>query len=350
MPALFAVGGEALAGLFAGGAAEGAALGGAELGAGALGGAELGGAALGGAEGAGLGGAVAGSTLGGGLAAEGGGALGFAGLPAAEAAVNPLASFGSSALGFADAAPGASTLAGGGTFDVTGAGGAFGSASPGFTGGSLTSGGTADLTGAATIGGNAAAPGASPAASGSIFDKLVAGATNSVTSNPIGTALGAGALGYNIYKGSQTDPLVKQLQSSAGSLNAQGQQLQAYLQSGTLPAGLQAQVQQANAAAKARVIANHAHNGQSTDPSQNSALAQELNSIDQQSTIQIATIGQQLLTTGINETGLSDQLYAQLIGLDRQQSANTGAAIANFAAALNGGRAQQPAQQQQRTI
>jgi hypothetical protein len=45
---------------------------------------------------------------------------------------------------------------------------------------------------------------------------------------------------------------------------------------------------------------------------------------------------QKLLTTGISETGLADQLYESLVKIDQTQTANTGKAIANFAAALGG--------------
>jgi hypothetical protein len=108
-----------------------------------------------------------------------------------------------------------------------------------------------------------------------------------------------------------------------------------YLTSGTLPAGLKAQLDQATAAAKARVISNYASQGLSTDPNQNSALAQQLAMIDQQAVISIAQIGQQLFTSGVSASGLSSQLYGQLVQIDATQTANIGKAIANFAGAIS---------------
>lgn len=314
---------ELLPGLF-GGAAE---LGGEALGAGA--GEALGGA-LGGAEGA-LGGGAEAAFGGLGGEALGAGAAGGAELGgAAAAAENPLSAF-ASAFG----ETGGNT-AGVGAFDAAG----------GLGNGVQTAEALGVADNAALGGATGGATGAEGAGQGgSVFDKLIGavGKQNPITT--LGQGISGGALAYNLINGQKTPANEKVLQGTAGALNAQGQQLASYLQSGTLPTGLQEQVKQANAAAKARVIANHAHNGMGTDPSQNSALAQELNSIDQQSAIQIAQIGQQLLTTGIQETGLANQLYMQLIGLDQKQSALTGQAIANFAAALSGG--YKPQQQQQ---
>lgn len=292
--ALGAGAGEALGGALGG--AEGALGGGAETAFGALGGEALG---------AGTAGGLGGETAFGTLLGEGGGAE-LAGVEGGGAA--PFAK------GGLDAA-------------MTGVDAGAGVAGQGE--------GLAGLGGGATEGG---------AQGGTVFDKLIGAVGKQNPLTTLGQGISGGALAYNLINGQKTPANEKVLQGTAGALNAQGQQLASYLQSGTLPTGLQQQVQQANAAAKARVIANHAHNGMGTDPSQNSALAQELNSIDQQSAIQIAQIGQQLLTTGIQETGLANQLYLQLIGLDQKQTALTGQAIANFAAALSGG--YKPQQQQ----
>jgi len=183
--------------------------------------------------------------------------------------------------------------------------------------------------------------GAAPS-SGGFLDALSPGnlaksAVNQVAKNPLGTALGVGGLAYNLAQGQAKPQGTDQLKTSADALAAQSEQLRGYLQSGTLPPGLSSAVDQANAAAKARVISNYASRNLPTDPSKNSALAQELASIDQQSVIQTAQIGQQLLTTGVNEAGLADNLYQALVQIDQTQSANVGKAIANFSAALGGG-------------
>lgn len=164
---------------------------------------------------------------------------------------------------------------------------------------------------------------------------LFSSAGKSIAANPIGTALGAGGLIYSVMTADQISGAQKKLQEQAASLNAQGQGLMNYLTSGSLPPGLKASLDQATAAAKAKVISNYASQGLNTNPTQNSALAQQLAIIDQQAVVSIAQIGQQLFTSGLSETGLSSSLYTQLVNLDQTQTANIGKAIASFAAAVS---------------
>lgn len=140
-----------------------------------------------------------------------------------------------------------------------------------------------------------------------------------------------------MLQGQKQLPEQQQLNAQATQLTAQGQQFMNFLQTGTLPAGLQAAVDQAKAAAKARIISNHAASGQSTDPSQNSALAQELAQADQNALIAVAQEGEQLFAAGANEINLSSQIYTKLLQVDQQQTANMGKAIASFASALGQG-------------
>ena len=172
---------------------------------------------------------------------------------------------------------------------------------------------------------------------GGLLDKLVKGAGDSVTKNPLGAALSAGGLGYQIFQGQQQSGANQTIADQANSLNAQGKQLAAYLQSGDLPPGLKASLTQATEGAKAKVIQNFANQGLSTDPTKNSALQQQLAAIDQQAIISTAQIGQQLLTTGINESGMASDLYKKLSDIDATQTAAIGKAIASMASALNGG-------------
>lgn len=315
--------GGGLGSLFGGGAAAetGAALGaGALESTAALGGEAALGTGLGEAALGGLGvGEAALSGLG---AAEAGGSAATIG---AGSSVADLAGVtGAGTGGLAPIAGGASPAAGGGAFEVAGLSGA-GSPAASAGGSSL-----AQLTGTAA-----------PAAGGSesTFGGLLGKAGSAITANPLqsaGIGLAGAGLGFNILNGSKDSAERKALGTSAAGLNAQGQTLMQFLQSGNLPPGLQMQVQKASDAAKARIVQNHAQNGMPTDPSQNSALAQELNNVDQQAMIETAKIGQQLLTTGINETGLADDLFAKLIGIDKAQAQSTGLAISNFAAALGG--------------
>jgi len=155
-------------------------------------------------------------------------------------------------------------------------------------------------------------------------------------SNPLGAAVGAAGLGFNLAQGQKPPAFTPQMQAQADALTAQGKQLMSYLQSGSLPPGLKAGLDQATAAAKAKIISNFASQGLNTDPNQNSALASQLAQVDQQALISTAQIGQQLLSTGITETGLSSDLYKTLAQIDATQTANIGKAIANFAQALSG--------------
>ena len=152
----------------------------------------------------------------------------------------------------------------------------------------------------------------------------------------LGAAIGAAGLGYAAVA-NKAPAYTPQLKAQADALSAQGQQLLSYLQSGTLPAGLKASLDQATAAAKAKIISNFAGQGLNTDPNQNSALQAELAAVDQQALISTAQIGQQLMTSGIQEAGVSSQLYTTLAGIDQTQTANIGKAIANFASSLGGG-------------
>jgi len=177
----------------------------------------------------------------------------------------------------------------------------------------------------------------------SFISKLVSGIEgipgavgNQILKNPLGVAAGTGGLIYNMLQGQKKLPEQNQLQGQANQLSAQGQQFMNYLQTGTLPAGLQAAVDRATQAAKAHIIANAARNGLSTDPTQNSALAQDLASADRNALIAVAQEGEQLFQAGANEVQLSSQILEKLMQIDQQQTANMGKAIANFAGALSG--------------
>ena len=120
------------------------------------------------------------------------------------------------------------------------------------------------------------------------------------------------------------------LSAEAASLAANGATLQGYLSSGTLPAGVQQSIVQATDAAKASIRSRYAAMGQSGS----SAEMQDLASVDQHAATQGATIATQLLNTGISETGLSEQIYANLLTAATQQNAQLGQAIGNFATSL----------------
>ncbi len=314
-------------------------------------------AALGAAGAAGLGAAGAGALEGGAAlgAAEGGTALGFGG---AEAATD--AGLGSwfGGLGETGMAGGEGALTSGGSDLLALTAPEANSAWPGLGMEGLTSGGegapiglAGDYSGATGAAEGSAMMGGDAASGPGLWDKLVTGATNQVMKNPLGIGMAGLGLAKSVLGGKQDSAELAALRGQAGqlggqaaALNAQGQQLAAYLQSGTLPPGLQASVTAAADAYKARIIQNHAKNGMPTDPTQNSALAQELAQADLNAVMMTAQLGQKLLESGtqflnlgMQTSGLSDKIYESLVRLDREQSANTGRAIANFASALSGG-------------
>lgn len=178
----------------------------------------------------------------------------------------------------------------------------------------------------------AAAKPAGPAAAGdkSVMDQLG-------IKNPLGAAIGAAGLGYSVLQGQQQQKYSPEMQAQAARLDANGQQLMSYLQSGNLPPGLKASLDQATQGAKAKIISNFASQGLNTDPTQNSVLAQQLASVDQQAIISTAQMGQQLMASGIQQSGLSSDLYKTLANIDQTQTANIGKAIAAFAASMSGG-------------
>jgi hypothetical protein len=152
----------------------------------------------------------------------------------------------------------------------------------------------------------------------------------------IGVA-GAG-LGYEFLKGQQPPPYGPQLTQQAQQLGQEGQVLQSYLQSGTLPPALQAQLNQATAAAKARAVSNAAANGLPTDPSQNTQLASEFAQIDTNAVASMGGVQAQLLQQGLQATGISTGIYESLNGIYTQQNQALMTAIQSMAAALSGGR------------
>ena len=273
-----------------------------------------------------------------------GGAGGLGGLfGGGAAAADAGAGLAGAAGDVAGGATAADTAIGGGALGLTGAD-SFASApgiqaidasmvTPGAPAGNVGAGLTGDASG--IVGG---AGGTSPGAGGGGFlDKLISGATSSLTKNPLGIAAAGAGLGLSALRGSQDSANMNALKEQASQLGAQGQQLMSYLSGGTLPPALQAQLNQATQAAKARIISNHAANGMSTDPSQNSALAQELNAVDTNAVAAMATTQIQMMQTGLSETGLSTQLYSLLTQMDRADNTALMNSIASFAGALGGG-------------
>lgn len=214
---------------------------------------------------------------------------------------------------------------------------------------------TATVTGAqgaTSVGGGPLnpAPGGGSSSISDLLGKAGGGAIKSLTDNPLGVALGAGGLGYNILQGQKQTANQKALAADAAKATAnsdslvnQGQALQQYLTTGKLPDAYEQQVNNAINDAKTRAISNAAAQGQPTDPTKNTALAQTLAGIDNQRSGMVSTIAEKLASSGAtlinagqSAAGLSGQLYQGLVANDTAAAKNTGAAIASLAAALNG--------------
>jgi hypothetical protein len=199
--------------------------------------------------------------------------------------------------------------------------------------------------------GSGSAAGAAPAASTpSTIDSLLKSGTDALTKNPLATALGIGGLSYNIYEGQKNTANIQSLtptaQTAGGNSTAlvnEGQALQQYLTNGTLPPQYMQTITNAVESAKANAISNAASQGQSTDPTKNTALATTLQEIDNQVPTMIGQVGSQLAASGTglinagrSAAGLEGQLYQALVQNDTTQAANIGKSIASLAAALNG--------------
>jgi hypothetical protein len=173
-------------------------------------------------------------------------------------------------------------------------------------------------------------PDSSGGGGGGLVDSLV----GQVTKNPLGTAAAGVGLGMNLLQGNKTDPALAQEKQLAQTAQDQAAKMQSYLSTGTLPPGLQSAVDQAVAARKASIIQNHAQQGQSTDPTQNSALAQELSNIDLQATSEIAKIATGLYTQGVQMFQIDADLLNKIYNADMAQNKLVGDALTNFAKAL----------------
>ena len=157
-------------------------------------------------------------------------------------------------------------------------------------------------------------------------------------------------LGYNILQGQKLtknqaadDPIANTAAQNSQQMVQSGEALQQYLTNGTLPPAYQQQVDQAIADAKTRRFPMRRRNGQSTDPTQNTALAASLAKIEaskagMQTSVasQLFSSGTSLVNSGATAAGLSGQLFKRWLHNDTTQAANTGKAIATLAAAMNG--------------
>jgi hypothetical protein len=144
----------------------------------------------------------------------------------------------------------------------------------------------------------------------------------------------------NIQQNQALQKSEKALMGQATGFANQGAALSSYLFNGTLPPGAQAAVDTASRAAKARTRSTFASLGLSGSTAESDAL----NQVDQQAQAQVFQMADSLLAQGINESGLSAELYKAILGFQTQQNSGLSQAIANFSAASTGsGVGQKPA-------
>lgn len=232
----------------------------------------------------------------------------------------------------------------GGSFN---SGGDFSSGSSSSATGGSSSSNTGFLSGSSNTGATnigqgptvASAPSANtaPASTESSFSKAI----SDPTLGNIGKALGnnaslitAGAgLGKDILTANTPLPGENQLKTQANQLNTLGQQNEGYLASGTLPPGVQSGITSATQSAIAAIKSRYASMGMSGS----SAEQQDIANATQQAQTQGANIAMSLLNQGVSETGMSSQIYQELMKNAMTTDQNFSSAFTNLASAVGGG-------------
>lgn len=179
--------------------------------------------------------------------------------------------------------------------------------------------------------------GGSAAPAGSSFSNFLSnpslGGFGNFLSKNSNILLPAAGLGFQAIEGNSPPKGLGQIEGQAAQLNSQGAELQSYLSSGKLPPGVSSSLKQAGDSAKAAIKSQYAQRGMSGS----SAEAQDLANVDNQISTQGTQIATQLLQQGIQETGLSAELYNQIMQSTLSQDKELGTAVANFAASAAGG-------------
>lgn len=155
--------------------------------------------------------------------------------------------------------------------------------------------------------------------------------------NHPGTALNALGLGYSALKGPGTIPYSGQAKDIGAQSGAAATTLMNPLLTGQIPPAFKSSIDQALQSAKANAISRAAAAGMPTDPTQNSALALELQGIEQQGPIIGAQIATQMFGQGANMLSLEQNVYDQLANRFIQQNHDYTDALVGFSTALAGG-------------
>jgi hypothetical protein len=149
----------------------------------------------------------------------------------------------------------------------------------------------------------------------------------------LAAGVAAAGLGYNLLQ-KNSIPGLSQIENLASTSASQGQILQKYLQTGTLPPAVQQSIDAATKSGITAIKAKYASMGVAPGSSDEvQAIAQ----LQQQAVIQGATLADQLLSQGISESQLSGTLYNDLVSANTALNTQTGQAISALAGALAGG-------------
>ncbi len=167
----------------------------------------------------------------------------------------------------------------------------------------------------------------SPRPSGGIGSSIM----GLVEKNP-GILLAGGLLGANMLLGNKPLPAEAQLQQAAGEAGTQARTLAAYQQSGTLPAGLQAVVDQQMQAAKAAVVSQFGEAGLGNS----SMMVDKLNQLKQQKSAEVAQFADNLAKQGVQWAQLSSAELGQLLAAQTAQENQFTQALGSFAGGLAG--------------
>lgn len=155
----------------------------------------------------------------------------------------------------------------------------------------------------------------------------------SAIGNNAGPLASVGGLAATALMGNKKLPGEDQIRSEADKLATQGDALQNYLQTGTLPAGLQNALTQASKSAEAAIRSEYAAHGMSGSSAEQDALARVKENVSAQG----SQMALQLLQTGIGESQGAAQLYQGILSSALQQDNNLGSAIGRFASSFAGG-------------
>lgn len=186
---------------------------------------------------------------------------------------------------------------------------------------------------AASAGGSASTAPAAPSSGSSFLSHpSLSSFTKMLTSNP-GAAISGLGLAGDVIKGNKPVSGEGALKTEAAQLGNQGQQLQDYLQSGTLPPGVQQSINQAAEARKAAIRSEYASQGGSGS----SAMQQDLAAVDAWAQGQGASTAISLLNSGISESGLAANLYQDIAANALKKDDELGSAFGAFASSLGGG-------------